>query len=145
MSVLDATYSAPIQVQQPTLGFDNFLLQNSNGVDMGGYAALQQNGNYVIPNQVNTTALQQAQSFNNLSGGNPAVTPWWQSSDNWNTIGKGVGAVAGAANVYLGFEQLGIAKDQLALQKRVTNTQLANLAEDRARASTMRSTASTTA
>ena len=74
-----------------------------------------------------------------------ANTPWWKSSNSWDTIGKGVGAVGGLANMYLGFEQLGIAKDQLALQKRVTNTQLANLAEDRARASTMRSTASTTA
>jgi hypothetical protein len=49
-----------------------------------------------------------------------------QSLAKWNAVGNVIGGITGVGNMYLGFEQLDIAKDQAKLAKQAYRTNLAN-------------------
>lgn len=65
----------------------------------------------------------------------------WFSTDNLNKVSTGMQALGTLANAYIGFENLGLAKNQYKLQKNAIESQLAFLREDRARADALRASA----
>ena len=64
----------------------------------------------------------------------------WFSTNNMNKVNTGLQAASTLVNAYIGFENLGLAKDQYNLQKKSIESQLAFLREDRARADSLRAT-----
>lgn len=108
--------------------YDNFLKQG--GVPDQSYAGLDNaaKADYL------TKGLQDLKNKQGLDNSS------WFSTNNLNKINTGMQAASTLVNAYIGFENLGLAKDQYNLQKKSIESQLAFLREDRARADSLRAT-----
>ena len=92
-------------------------------------------------NDPSTIAGLEGTSFNALN--TPDANSFWNNAGTWEGIGQGLGAAASIGNVFLGFEQLGQAEDQLAFTKEAFWANYNQQVADREEAARRRAIAST--
>lgn len=74
---------------------------------------------------VGTSDILNFQNPVDPSGGD-WMTDWFGGQNQMGYIPAGIGALSAGLNAYTGFQQLGLAKDQLAFQKQAYSENMAN-------------------